>query len=125
MAFSRGSFRVALSDAADTSGAVASIPNPEGRTVYVTALIVNLTTASSGAGTVDAGISANSTTLSDTLIDGLNVNAATGVFSNLREPGSNGKAGQPWGATQYLTISRASGAVAGLRGEAIVEYLVV
>lgn len=122
--FQNGSFRAELGTGT-AAGGVASVANPEGRTVYVTVCLLNITSATSGACTLDAGIAANGTTLSDTLIDGLNANAAAGVFSNLKDGGSNGKAGQPWGADEYLTVSQASGAVAGLEGELIVEYITV
>ncbi len=122
--FSNGSYRHTLSATAGGGGA-AALANPEGRTVYVTACLLNITTKTTAACTIDVGIAANGTTSADDLIDGLDANAAAGVFSNLLNPGSNGKAGQPWGTTEYLTVSEKTGAIAGLVGEVIVEYITV
>ena len=122
--FSEGAFRHTLA-ATTGAGGSAAVANPEGRTVYVTACILNITTKTTGACTLDAGIAANATTSADDLIDGLDANAAAGVFSNLLNPGSNGKAGQPWAAGEYLTVSEKTGAIAGLVGEVIVKYITV
>lgn len=113
-------YKVALA-AVDTAGGVAAIANPEGAAVIVTRVLIDVTTASTGACTVDAGIAANATTSADGLIDGQSV-AATGVFDNISDGGTNGKARAKWGATQYLTISKASGATAGLVGNVYVFY---
>lgn len=116
-----GAHRVALA-ALETAGGVAAIPNPEGVPLIITRVVVHLTTVSAGAGTVDAGVAANATTLSDNLIDGLNVQAATGVFDNVEDKGTNGKARQLWPTTGFLTISKASGAAAGLAGYVYIDY---
>jgi len=116
-------YKVALA-ALDTAGGVASIANPEGVEVLVTRVVIDVTTASTAACTVDAGIAANGTTLSDILIDGLDVNAAAGTFDNITEKGTNGKSRQAWGASQFLTISKASGAAAGLAGSVYIEYVI-
>lgn len=116
-------YKIALA-AADTAGGVASIANPEGVEVLVTRVVIDVTTASTAACTVDAGIAANGTTLSDNLVDGLDVNAAAGTFDNITDKGTNGKSRQSWGAGQFLTISKASGAAAGLAGSVYVEYTI-
>jgi len=105
-----------------TPGAVCAIANPEGRDLYVTRCIANISTDASGAATVDFGIAANAATSSDILMDGLDVGTAAGVFDNIKNPGTNGKAGQKWGATEFLT-GTASATLAGMVGELIVEYL--
>ena len=120
--FREGAYRATLSDG-DAAGGVLALPNPEGTDIYVTRVILNVTKAATSAGTVDAGIAADATTSADNLIDGLDVNAATGVFDNLINGGTNGKAGRTWGTSQYLTISKATGSVAGLKGEAIIQYI--
>ncbi len=114
-------YRIALA-AVDAAGGVAAIANPEGAAVIVTRLALDVTASSTGACTVDAGIAANATTSADGLIDGLSV-AATGVFDNVSDAGTNGRARAKWGAGQYLTISKASGATAGLAGTAYVDYV--
>lgn len=120
--FEDGALHVALTAATDTTaGGVLSMANPEGRDLYVTRLVLNIPTPSTGAAAVDAGIAANGTTSSDTLIDGKSV-ATAGVFDNIKDGGTNGKAGQKWGSGQFLTIT-ASATTAGLVGEAIISYL--
>lgn len=114
-------YKVALA-ALDTAGGVASIANPEGVAIHVTRVTIAVTTVATAACTVDAGIAANGTTSGDNLIDGLDVNAATGLFDNITEKGTNGKSRQLWGATQYLTISKATGAAAGLVGNVYIQY---
>lgn len=105
---------------AETAGGVAAVLNPFGVAVIVTDVIINLTTVSTGAGTVDAGIAANATTSSDTLIDGVNVNAAVGVFDNQADRGTNGGLAL-WAADRYLTVSKASGSVAGMAGKLYIK----
>lgn len=119
--FSNGAYRAALGTGT-SAGGVLALANPEGEDLYLTDLILDVTTQSTGASTVDAGIAANGTTSADNLIDGKSL-ATAGAFTNHTDGGSNGKAGQKWGASQYLTISQASGAVAGLEGYAIVKYV--
>jgi len=120
--FEGGALHVALTAATTTTGGgVLSIANPEGVDLYVTRLVLNISTQSTGAATVDGGIAADGTTSSDTLIDGKSV-ATAGVFDNIKDGGTNGKAGQKWGASQYLTIT-ASATTAGMVGEAIISYL--
>lgn len=114
-------YKKALSAAADTAGAILSLANPEGADVVIKALIVNVTTASTGACTIDAGVGTGATTKYDTLIDGLSV-ATAGCYSNLKNAGTNGLATVIWPAASYLTISTASGAIAGAVGAAYVDY---
>lgn len=122
--FSRGAMRATLTAATDTTpGGVLSLANPEGADVYVTRLILNVTTPSGGAAAVDAGIAADGATSSDNLIDGKSVAAAT-VADNLKDGGTNGKAGQKWAAGQYLTIT-ASATTAGMVAEAIIDYVLL
>jgi hypothetical protein len=104
-----------------TGGAVLSLANPEGVDLIVTRLILDITTQSTGAATVDAGIAADGTTSSDTLIDGKSV-AAAGVFDNIEDQGTNGKSAVKWGASEYLTIT-ASATLAGLVGNAYIDYI--
>lgn len=111
--------RVALADAA-TAGGVAAVANPFGAKAIITRFVIDVTTVATGAATVDAGVATNGTTSSDILIDGLNVNAAAGLFDNIENKGTNGKARQLWSATQYVTISQASGDVTGLVGYAYI-----
>lgn len=123
MSAQSGAYKVALTAATDdTAGGVLSLANPEGVDLIITRLILKLTTASTGAATVDGGIAADGETSSDTLIDGLDVNAAAGVFDNIDDQGTNGQSVLAWSASQYLTIT-ASATVAGLVGYAYIEYI--
>jgi hypothetical protein len=121
LAEQNGSYRAALSNA-EAAGGVLALANPEGVDLWVDELILEIDTKATAACTVDAGIAADATTSADNLIDGLDVGTAAGTFSNEANAGTNGKNGQKWGAAQFLTVSKASGAAAGLVGEAHVKY---
>jgi hypothetical protein len=99
-----------------TGGAVAAVANPLGIDLIVTRAILNVTTQSTGAATVDIGVATNGTTSADNLLDGKTV-AAAGLFDNLvaADAGTNGKTIKTWSASQYVTAT-ASATVAGLVG---------
>lgn len=123
LAFDEGAARVALTAVTGTTaGGALSIANPEGVPIIITRLLLNITTPSTGAATVDAGIAANGTTSADNLIDGASVATAAKVLDNISDVGTNGKARQLWSTSQFLTIT-ASATLAGLVGEAIIEYV--
>lgn len=117
--------RVALASAADTGGAVLAWLNPTGASILVTRVVFDVTTAATGAATIDVGVAANATTSNDTIMDGLDVNAAIGTFDNIENQGTNGKSVVKVTSTQYVTASRASGAVAGMVGFAYITYHVI
>lgn len=119
--FQNGSARVALDDTGAAAGDIASVANPEGVTCIIERAYLLIETPSSGASTIDVGVGASATTSYDNLIDGVS-GAAAGVFSNLKNAGSNGKADQLWTASQYITASEASGDTTGLAGWLIVDY---
>lgn len=122
MAAQRGAYKVALTAATTNAvGGVLKVQNPEGVDLFVTRLVLDITTKSTGAATVDAGIDDGGDVSSDTLIDGLDVNAAAGVFDNIEHGGTNGKATRKWPAGHYLVIT-ASATVAGLVGSAYIEW---
>lgn len=109
--------------AVDTAGGVfAWAP---GFACVVGPLIIDRTTKSTGACTIDAGIAANVTTLSDTLIDGVNAAATEAAESSIDNKGTNGAAFRKCGSTQAVTGSVASGASAGLVGFAYIPYIKV
>lgn len=121
---SSGAYRVGLVKKYDLgqatgAGGVLSVKNPFGKDVIVTRLAVRVTTGVATR-TVDAGIAANGTTSSDTLLDGASV-ATAGIVDNLDDGGTNGGATVYWGADKYLTMT-ASGAVATLAGAAYIHY---
>jgi hypothetical protein len=114
--------RVALAEV-DTAGGVFAWANPEATSIIVTRVVLDVTTAATGACTIDVGTTATSaTTLSDNLIDGLDINAAAGVFDNITDKGTNGKARQKLAAGKWVTGSKASGASAGTVGFAYIHY---
>lgn len=116
--------RVALGDA-DTGGGVLAWPNPESGTIIVTRLIVDVTTASTGACDVSFGVTATSaTTSSANLLDEIDVNGVA-IFDNLdaSDAGTLGKTKQKLAAGKWVTGSKASGAAAGLAGFAYIHYV--
>lgn len=115
--------KVALSNAADTAGAVLSLLNPEGVDLIITALTLDVTTAATGACTLDAGVGSGATTKYDNIIDGVDVNAAAICADNVKNAGTNGTSHIRWESDNYLTVSTATGAVAGLVGNAYVSYI--
>jgi len=112
--------------AVDTAGGVFSWANPETSEILVEHVAIKTTHVATAACTVDAGTTATTaTTLSDNLIDGKDVNAAIGTFSNLESAGTNGKAGQRLAAGKWVTGSVASGASAGIVGTYEIYYRVL
>lgn len=117
--------KVALA-AVDTGGGVFSWQNTEeSSAIIILRVVLDVTTASSAACTVNVGTTATSaTTSSDNLIDGVDVNSAAGVFDNITEKGTNGKSRQKLADDAWVTASVASGASAGIVGSAYIEYMV-
>jgi hypothetical protein len=110
--------RVALADA-DT---LFSWANPEATSIIVTRVILDITTASSAACTIDVGTTATtSTTSSENLIDSQSL-ATIAVLDNLGNAGTNGKARQKLAAGKWVTGTKASGATAGIVGFAYIHY---
>lgn len=117
--------KVALA-AADTGGGVLAWVNPESSSIIITRVILDITTKSTGACTLDVGTTAtNATTSSDTLLDGVDVGTAAGVFDNIEDKGTNGKSRQKLASGKWITASKDSGAAAGLVGFAYIEYFVI
>ena len=112
--------KVALA-AGTAAGGVLSWANPAGASIIVHHIVLDITTQSTGASTIDVGVAANGTTSSDTLIDGVS-GAAAGVFNSATNAGSNGSMSRKLTSTQFLTASQASGAVAGLVGSAYITW---
>jgi hypothetical protein len=109
--------------AVDTAGGVFAWS--PGAAAIIQRVFLDVTTKSTGACTVDVGVAANATTLSDILLDGVDVGTAAGLFDNITEKGTNGRSRQRCGATQYVTGSVASGASAGIVGNAYIEYILI
>lgn len=125
---SRGRLKKATGNlaAVDTGGGVFAWQNPETGYILVQHVVMNVTTKTSGACTVDVGTTAtNATTSSDNLIDGKDINAATGIFTNDESAGTNGKAFKRLATGKWVTGSVASGASAGLVGTYEIYYTVL
>lgn len=108
--------------AVDTAGGIAAVANPFGANAAVT-IILDVGTIATAACSVSCGVATNATTSSANLIDTLDVHTAAGTFSNLANPGTLGKAIQRCTSTQFVTVSKASGASAGIVGNLIVEWV--
>lgn len=105
----------------DGAGGVVSQINPEGVDLIIDKVVLDVTTVATGAGTLDVGIAATSIS-NDSLLDGVDVHSATGVFDNITDKGTNGKTVKKWTTDYYLTATKASGAMAGLAGFLHVHY---
>ena len=117
--------KIALGSA-DTGGGILSWQNPESTAIVVFRIVIDRTTKSTGACTADFGTAANGTTSSDNLMDGEDVGATAATEDNIENKGTNGKARQRLdalgGAADYITGSKATGAAAGLVGNAYISY---
>lgn len=109
--------------AATGAGGAGAILNPEGIDLIIKRAMINVKTVATAACTINVGIAVNGTTASDNLLDGLDVNAAAGVFDNQSSPGTNGKAVLLWRAGEYITVSETTGAIAGLVGDIHLDYV--
>ncbi|MEB3196812.1 MAG: hypothetical protein VKP62_06370 [Candidatus Sericytochromatia bacterium] len=116
--------KVALA-AVDTAGGVFAWANPEAGAIIVERVVIDVTTASSAACTVDVGVTATSaTTSADNLLDGQSV-ATAAVLDNIENQGTNGKSAGRLASGKWVTASVASGASAGLVGSAYIHYILV
>lgn len=98
-------------------------PEDQSRAHYVNGLVMDVTTKSTGAATVDIGVASASTTLSDTLIDGVDVGTATIVANSEKHAGTNGMGKVKLPAGSYVTGSMASGDTAGMVATVAIEYI--
>jgi hypothetical protein len=115
---------VALVGATIHAGVVAW-QNPEGAAIIILRVLVDVTTIATAAGALSAGTTAtNATTASANLIDTLDVHSATGLFDNVTDGGTLGKARQKLASGKWVTISEASGNLTGLVGNLYIQYVV-
>lgn len=89
---------------------------------------LDITTVATGACTLDVGYTAvSATTSSDTLLDGIDANAATALFDSRNhalDSGANAKA-QKAASGKWITIDEASGDATGLVANAYIFYVLV
>jgi hypothetical protein len=93
---------------------------------HILRVCLEVTTIATAACTVDIGYTATSaTTSSDTLLDGIDVNAATGLFDSMNaalDAGANAKA-QLAASGKWITADSASGDATGLVANAYIYYV--
>lgn len=111
--------RVTMTAATGAGGAL-SWQNPTGGRIIVTSLVIDITTGS-GTATIDAGVAANGTTSSDTLIDGKST-AAAAVISSIDDGGTNGLAARAVTSSQFVTGS-ITGTIGSFAGVAYISYV--
>lgn len=103
-----------------------SLANPAGVNLIVHRAYLITSVVATAAATLDIGIHASSaSTGADNLLDGIDVNAATGTFDSAdgTDNGSNGVAKpQAWAAAGYINVEEKTGNVNGLVGKLYVEY---
>lgn len=124
----RGALKKATGDlaAVDTAGGVFAWQNPEASDILVEHVALKVTTKTTGACTVDVGTTAvSAATSSDTLIDGVDVAAAAGTFTNDESAGTNGKPFKRLASGKWVTASKATGASAGIKGTYEIYYRVL
>jgi hypothetical protein len=107
-----------------TGGGVFSWQNPEGARIVIDRVVLDITTQSTGASTIDIGATVTSaTTSADNLIDGVS-GATAGTLDNVLNAGTNGRSRQALASGGWVTASQATGAVAGLVGNAYIHYYI-
>jgi hypothetical protein len=91
-------------------------------------VMLDVTTVATGACTVDIGYTATTaTTTSDTLLDGIDVNAAIALFDSgnaALDSGANAKA-QKAASGKWITADSASGDATGMVANAYIQYILV
>lgn len=112
--------------AVDTAGGMFSFQNPEATAIIVRRVYLDVTTKATGACTISIGsTSVSATTSSANLMDTCDVGTAAGVFDNINQAGAGGKSIQKVPVGKWVTGSKASGASAGIVGNAYIEYTTV
>lgn len=110
------------------TGGVVAWQNPEASSILVLRAVLNLTTVATGACTLDVGVTGTSaTTTSDTLLDGVDANAAIGVFDSMDpalDSGANAHA-QLLASGKWVTIDEKTGDATGLVAKLYVQYVVI
>lgn len=115
-----------VTGAVTTAGGIfAWRPDDQSRSHYINCGVMDVTTKSTGAATVDIGVGATATTSSDTLIDGVDVGTATIVANTQKHAGTNGMGKVKLPAGSYITGSMASGDTTGMVATVLIEYVPV
>lgn len=110
----------ALTAATTTTGGDALNWSPQAASI-IQHMSIDVTTAATGAATVDIGVAATGTS-NDTLMDGVDVGTAAIFASTEQNAGTNGVAPVKCSATQFVTVTP-SATLAGLVGTYIIIYI--
>ncbi len=110
---------------AAANGILNLFTNPEAGNILITRATLAVTTVATGVATVDIGTNTTTLTTSDNLIDGADVNTATGVFDNTVSGGTNGKGGQVLATGKFVTIDEKTGDTTGMVATFVLEYFVL
>jgi hypothetical protein len=102
--------------------------NPENRKICITRVVVYVSTVAGTAGSLlDVGTASATATHGDNLIDGLDIQSATGVFDNITNIGTNGKSRQlvdeNGGTNDWVTGQILIANAAALVGKVMIEYM--
>lgn len=110
------------------TGGVVAWQIPSTCAIIIERVVLDLTTVADAACTLDIGYTATSaTTTSDTLLDGVDVNAATAVFDSMNaalDSGANAKA-QKGAAGKWITIDEKTGDATGLVANLYIYYTAI
>lgn len=120
--YSNGKLKIPFADDLDTAGGILAVQNKLGVKVLVDVAALVIGTPSTGACTVDVGVAVNGTTSADNLIDGADM-ATPPTKSNGKGAGANGGRLVEWPVDGWITVSRASGAAAGLAGHLVLQVV--
>lgn len=90
-----------------------SFKNPYGRPIGIINAVFIVKTQSTVASTVDAGVAADATTVANNV---LNEKAATAVGILAGTP-------RIWNANQFLNVSKKTGAINGLEGKLVLDFV--
>ena len=101
-------------------GGILAWKNPEDTAIIVNRIVVNITDSAAESMTFDFGSAADATTSSGNLIDDLPADSA-GLFDNLKDHGTLGKAAASVAAGAYIT-GTVSGAITSFAGVAYIHY---
>jgi hypothetical protein len=116
----------ALSGAALHAAVVAAFTAPAA--CIIERVIMDITTASTGACTLDVGYTAvSATTTSDTLLDGIDVGTAIGFWDSMNaalDSGANALA-QKAASGKWITVAEKTGDATGLVGNLYIYYTLV
>jgi hypothetical protein len=110
-----------------TGGAMCSIANPEGQTIYILRSYLVVTTASTGAANINVGVGATATTDASDMINALAINGAITdkIYNGNTIQGTTKtevSAPAAWEASKYVNCT-GSASSAGFTGTLYVEYI--